>query len=120
MVHIDLGILTANGNEDMLALAVLSLLANITAWSERHQASGRHTEVWFDEAHYISKTELTVKGFIVGTKVWRKLHTWLIFATQDFSAISAKTPARFCRRPSSGSCCRWARTKPARSPSSAI
>lgn len=85
VVHIDLGILTANGNEDMLALAVLSLLANITAWSERNQASGRHMEVWFDEAHYISKTPLTVKGFIVGTKVWRKLHTWLVFVTQDFS-----------------------------------
>ena len=88
VVHIDLGILTANGNEDMLALAVLSLLANITAWSEKNQASGRHLEVWFDEAHYISKTPLTVKGFIVGTKVWRKLHTWLVFATQDFSDTS--------------------------------
>ncbi|MCB1776123.1 MAG: conjugative transfer ATPase [Candidatus Competibacteraceae bacterium] len=88
VVHIDLGILTADGNEDMLALAVLSLLAHITAWSEQHQASGRHTEVWFDEAHYISKTPLMVKGFIVGTKVWRKLHTWLVFATQDFSDTS--------------------------------
>lgn len=88
VVHIDLGILTANGHEDMLALAVLSLLANITAWSEKHQASGRHTEVWFDEAHYISKIPLTVKGFIIGTKVWRKLHTWLVFATQDFSDTS--------------------------------
>ncbi|CDI04782.1 hypothetical protein BN873_p70020 [Candidatus Competibacter denitrificans Run_A_D11] len=89
VVHIDLGLLTTSGNEDMLALAVLSLLANITAWSEKHQASGRHTEVWFDEGHYISKTPLTVKGFIVGTKVWRKLHTWLVFATQDFSDFSA-------------------------------
>lgn len=88
VVHIDLGLLTASGNEDMLALAVLALLANITAWSEKHQASGRHTEVWFDEGHYISKTPLTVKGFIVGTKVWRKLHTWLVFATQDFSDFS--------------------------------
>lgn len=88
VVHIDLGILTASGNEDMLALAVLSLLAHITAWSEKHQASGRHTEVWFDEGHYISKTPLTVKGFIVGTKVWRKLHTWLVFSTQDFSDFS--------------------------------
>jgi conjugative transfer ATPase len=88
VVHIDLGILTASGHEDMLALAVLSLLANITAWSEKHQASGRHTEVWFDEGHYISKMPITVKGFIVGTKVWRKLHTWLVFATQDFSDFS--------------------------------
>ena len=88
VIHIDLGMLTGSGNEDMLAVAVLSLLATITAWSERNQASGRHTEVWFDEAHYISKTELTVKGFIVGTKVWRKLHTWLTFATQDFSDTS--------------------------------
>ncbi len=88
VIHIDLGILTTSGSEDMLALAVLSLLAHITAWSEKQQASGRHTEVWFDEAHYISKTPLTVKGFIVGTKVWRKLHTWLIFATQDFSDAS--------------------------------
>lgn len=31
---------------------------------------------------------ITVKGFIVGTKVWRKLHTWLVFATQDFSDFS--------------------------------
>ena len=88
VIHIDLGMLTGSGNEDMLAVAVLSLLATITAWSERHQASGRHTEVWFDEAHYISKTELTVQGFIVGTKVWRKLHTWLTFVTQDFSDTS--------------------------------
>ncbi|MCB1713524.1 MAG: conjugative transfer ATPase [Candidatus Competibacteraceae bacterium] len=88
VVHIDLGILTANGNEDMLALAVLSLIANITAWGEQHQASGRHLEVWFDEGHYVSGTPLTVKGFIVGTKVWRKLNTWLIFATQDFSDFS--------------------------------
>ena len=29
-----------------------------------------------------------MKGFIVGTKVWRKLHTWLVFATQDFSDTS--------------------------------
>ncbi|MBK8185643.1 MAG: conjugative transfer ATPase [Candidatus Competibacteraceae bacterium] len=88
VIHIDLGMLTGSGNDDMLAVAILSLLATITAWSERNQASGRHTEVWFDEAHYISKTELTVKGFIVGTKVWRKLHTWLTFATQDFSDTS--------------------------------
>lgn len=88
VIHIDLGILTSAGNDDMLALAVLSLLATITAHSEKHQASGRHTEVWFDEAHYISKTPLTVNGFIVGTKVWRKLHTWLTFATQDFSDAS--------------------------------
>jgi hypothetical protein len=44
--------------------------------------------VWFDEGHYISKMPITVKGFIVGTKVWRKLHTWLVFATQDFSDFS--------------------------------
>ncbi|HRW66652.1 MAG TPA: conjugative transfer ATPase [Candidatus Competibacter sp.] len=89
VVHIDLGLLTTAGNEDMLALTVLSLLAHITGWAERHQASGRPIEVWFDEGHYISKTPLTVKGFIVGTKVWRKLHTWLMFATQDFSDFSA-------------------------------
>ncbi|HOW78905.1 MAG TPA: conjugative transfer ATPase [Verrucomicrobiota bacterium] len=89
VVHLDLGILTASGNEDLLSLAVLSLLAHITAWSERRQASGRHTEVWFDEGHYIAKTPLMVQGFIVGTKVWRKLHNWLVFATQDFSDFSA-------------------------------
>ncbi len=89
VVHIDLGLLTTSGNEDMLALTVLSLLAHITGWAERQQASGRPIEVWFDEGHYISKTPLTVKGFIVGTKVWRKLHTWLMFATQDFSDFSA-------------------------------
>lgn len=88
VIHIDLGILTSSGNEDMLALAALSLLATITAHSEKHQASGRHVEVWFDEAHYIAKTPLTVNGFIVGTKVWRKLNTWLTFATQDFSDAS--------------------------------
>ena len=90
VIHIDLGILTASGNEDMLALAVLSLIANITAWGEKHQAAGRHLEVWFDEGHYVSGTPLTVKGFIVGTKVWRKLNTWLIFSTQDFSDFSVE------------------------------
>lgn len=89
VVHIDLGVLTASGNEDMLALAVLSLIAGITAWGERHQASGRHIEVWFDEGHYVSGTPLTAKGFIIGTKVWRKLNTWLMFATQDFSDFQA-------------------------------
>lgn len=86
--HIELGVLTHSGNDDMLTLAVLSLLASITAQSEHHQASGRHTEVCFDEAHYIAKTPLMIHGFIVGTKVWRKLNTWLIFATQDFSDTS--------------------------------
>jgi conjugative transfer ATPase len=86
--HVELGVLTHSGNDDMLALAVLSLLASITAQSEHHQTSGRHTEVCFDEAHYIAKTPLLVQGFIVGTKVWRKLHTWLLFATQDFSDAS--------------------------------
>lgn len=90
VVHIDLGILTATGSEDMLALAVLSLVANITALGEKHQASGRHIEVWFDEGHYVSGTPLTAKGFIVGTKVWRKLNTWLMFSTQDFSDFQAE------------------------------
>ena len=45
-----------------------SLIANITAWGEKHQAAGRHLEVWFDEGHYVSGTPLTVKGFIVGTR----------------------------------------------------
>lgn len=85
VIHIDLGVLTATGSEDMLALAILSMLTNITAWSERLQGSGRHFEVWFDEGHYVSGTPLTIKGFVVGTKVWRKLNTWLVFATQDFS-----------------------------------
>ena len=90
VVHIDLGLLTASGNEDLLAVAVLSLLANITALGERHQASGRHTEVWLDEGHYIAGTDLTVDGFVVGTKVWRKRHVWLMFVTQDFSDVTER------------------------------
>ncbi|MBK8168628.1 MAG: conjugative transfer ATPase [bacterium] len=85
VLHVDLGLLTGGGNEDMLSLAVLAMLAKITALGERHQASGRPAEVWFDEAHYIAKKPLTARGFVVGTKVWRKLDCWLVFCTQDFS-----------------------------------
>ena len=91
VTHIDLGLLTASGNEDMLQVAILAMIYNITALGERHQYSGRHIDVLVDEGHYLAKNKLAAVSFTTGVKVWRKLNTWLTIATQSFDDFTMES-----------------------------
>ncbi|GBU09012.1 hypothetical protein AwWohl_01500 [Gammaproteobacteria bacterium] len=80
---IELGVLTNKANADMMAVAMISIVSSITALGEKHQYSGRHTEFYQDEAHYVTRSPLLVDGFVEGVKVWRKINIWLCMATQN-------------------------------------
>ncbi|MBS9783489.1 MAG: hypothetical protein KGV46_02940, partial [Pasteurella sp.] len=82
---IETGALTAEGSEDMFAVAGLATLSNITALGEYLQYENRHIEVVIDEGHYWMILNTLIRGLVQATKVWRKLGIWLTFATQDFS-----------------------------------
>lgn len=85
VVMLELGILTQEGSEDMLALAMSSLITAITQIGEKHQFSGRQNEVYMDECHYITANPLLVESVVVGVKVWRKINIWLNLATQNIT-----------------------------------
>lgn len=93
VVILELGILTEESSTDMLAIAMSSLITAITQIGEKHQSSGRHTEVYMDECHYVTVNPLLVNSVVVGVKVWRKINIWLNLATQnitDFPDHAAK------------------------------
>lgn len=70
---------------DMMAVAGLSAIYNITAMAETLQYSGRSIEIKIDESHLWAKIAMLIDGLIVGAKVFRKLNTWLCLITQDIS-----------------------------------
>lgn len=70
---------------DMMAVAGLSAIYNITAMAEALQYSGRSIEIKIDESHLWAKIAMLIDGLIVGAKVFRKLETWLCMITQDIS-----------------------------------
>lgn len=70
---------------DMLAVAGLASIYNITAMAEKLQNSGRSIEVKIDELHNWAKIPMLMDGLLVGAKVFRKLNTWLSLITQDVS-----------------------------------
>ena len=82
---IELGALGQLGGGEMLAVAGLSAIYTITALAEKLQHSGRSIEVKIDEAHLWAKVKLLMSGLVVGSKVFRKLNTWLTLITQDVS-----------------------------------
>ncbi|MBS9781970.1 MAG: conjugative transfer ATPase [Gammaproteobacteria bacterium] len=76
---------------DMMAVAGLSAIYNITAMAEELQYDGRSIEVKIDEAHLWAKIPMLIDGLIVGAKVFRKLKTWLCIITQDVSDFVGDT-----------------------------
>ncbi|MDP8051515.1 conjugative transfer ATPase [Pasteurella atlantica] len=70
---------------DMMAVAGLSAIYNITAMAEELQYSGRSIEIKIDESHLWAKINMLMDGLTVGSKVFRKLETWLCLITQDIS-----------------------------------
>lgn len=70
---------------DMMAVAGLSAIYNITAMAEDLQNTGRSIEIKIDEAHLWAKIGMLIDGLMVGAKVFRKLSTWLCIITQDAS-----------------------------------
>lgn len=80
---IDMGILTSDGNKDMLVVAIISLINTITGIGEKYQYDDRDTVVVTDEGHILTTEELLVGPFVFGVKTWRKLGMWLIQATQN-------------------------------------
>lgn len=81
---IDMGILT-NNNDDMLAVALISLINTITGLGEKYQytVGARETIVLIDEGHVITKNPTLAKPLVFGLKTWRKLAIWLWQATQN-------------------------------------
>lgn len=81
---VDMGILT-NNNEDMLAVALVSLINTITGLGEKYQRThgARETIVLIDEGHVITKNPTLAKPVVFGLKTWRKLAIWLWQATQN-------------------------------------
>lgn len=90
---LELGVIANEGNEAMLAVAISTLISNITEIGEKNQNTGRHIDVFLDECHYVTANELLVHSVVVGVKVWRKISIWLHLATQnitDFPDHAAK------------------------------
>lgn len=84
---IDMGILTGNNNDDMLAVALVSLINTITGLGEKYQYThgARETIVFIDEGHVITKNPVLAKPLVFGLKTWRKLAIWLWQATQNLA-----------------------------------
>ncbi len=80
---LNMGMLTSEQYEDMLAVALITLLNTITGIGEKNQFSGRRTDVYVDEGHVITANAALVKPLVFGAKTWRKLNIWLHQATQD-------------------------------------
>ena len=82
---VDMGILTGNNNDDMLAVALISLISTITGLGEKYQHThgARETIVLIDEGHVITKNPVLAKPLVFGLKTWRKLGIWLWQATQN-------------------------------------
>lgn len=76
---------------DMMAVAGLAATYNITAMAEVLQNSGRSIEIKIDEAHMWAKIKMLIDGLMVGSKVFRKLNTWLCLITQDVSDFNDET-----------------------------
>ena len=80
---LDMGILTSDQYQDMLAVTMVSLINTITGIGEKYQYEGRQTQVWTDEGHAITTNPTLVKPLVFGAKTWRKLSIWLNQATQN-------------------------------------
>ncbi len=88
---IEIGSLGKTGGADMLAVAGLSAIYNITALAEKMQNSGRSIEMKIDEAHLWAKVPMLMDGLMVASKVFRKLNAWLCVITQDVSDFDGET-----------------------------
>lgn len=80
---LDMGILTSEQYQDMLAVTVVTLINTITDIGEKYQNDGRQTHVYTDEGHVITTNPTLVKPFVFGAKTWRKLNIWLRQGTQQ-------------------------------------
>ncbi len=80
---LDMGILTSEQYQDMLAVTVVTLINTITDIGEKYQSDGRQTHVYTDEGHVITTNPTLVKPFVFGAKTWRKLNIWLRQGTQQ-------------------------------------
>ncbi|MEW8048430.1 MAG: conjugative transfer ATPase [Candidatus Thiodiazotropha sp.] len=80
---VDMGILTSDQYQDMLAVTIISLINTITGIGEKYQFEGRQTKVWTDEGHAITTNPTLAKPLVFGAKTWRKLNIWLNQATQN-------------------------------------
>jgi conjugative transfer ATPase len=80
---LDMGILTSDQYQDMLAVTIVSLINTITGIGEKYQFEGRQTKVWTDEGHAITTNPTLAKPLVFGAKTWRKLNIWLNQATQN-------------------------------------
>ncbi|MEW8139163.1 MAG: conjugative transfer ATPase [Candidatus Thiodiazotropha endolucinida] len=80
---LDMGILTSDQYQDMLAVTIVSLINTITGIGEKYQFEGRQTKVWTDEGHAITTNPALAKPLVFGAKTWRKLNIWLNQATQN-------------------------------------
>jgi conjugative transfer ATPase len=80
---VDMGILTSDQYQDMLAVTFISLINTITGIGEKYQYEGRQTKVWTDEGHAITTNPTLAKPLVFGAKTWRKLNIWLNQATQN-------------------------------------
>lgn len=87
---LDMGILTSEQYQDMLAVALVSLLNTITGIGEKNQFSGRRTDVYTDEGHVITTNPTLVKPLVFAAKTWRKLNIWLHQATQNLGDYPAE------------------------------
>ena len=80
---LDMGILTSEQYQDMLAVTIISLINTITDIGVKYQNTGRQTHVYTDEGHVITTNPTLVKPFVFGAKTWRKLNIWLRQGTQQ-------------------------------------
>lgn len=88
---VDLAQAVAEGNEDTLTVAYVSLIQSINSLIEREQNASRHTIVLTDEGHVVMVNPLLAPYIVKITKMWRKLGAWYWLATQNVDDFPAST-----------------------------
>lgn len=86
-LHVELGLAQRGGNEDLLALAYLSLMnmINDVAESKAQMGDDRPIYVITDEAHLILKDRRIAPVAVKIVRMWRKYGAWFLPATQDIA-----------------------------------
>lgn len=84
-LHVELGLGQRGGNEDLLALAYLSLMNMINDVAESKSSVGDDRPIYVitDEAHLILKDPRIAPVAVKIVRMWRKYGAWFLPATQD-------------------------------------
>ncbi len=84
---VDLAALSAEGMQDKLAIAYISLMQRVNNIAEATQHDPRQTVMFTDECHLITSNPLLGPFLVKMVKCFRKLGCWPQFATQNIGDL---------------------------------